>query len=88
MSEENTTAVEQAAATGAESVTDSRDWLPEDLRAEASLQSFKDVGGLAKAFIDTKSYAGGAVKVPDTDADESAWGEFYNKPKHLSLIHI
>lgn len=40
--------------------------LPADLKSEPSLADFKDVPGLAKAFVDTKKAMGQMVKLPDT----------------------
>lgn len=49
----------------------SADWrasLPEELKAEPSLGGFKDVGALAKAWVETKRMVGDAVKIPGPDA--------------------
>lgn len=49
-----------------------RDTLPEDLKADKSLESFKDVGALAKSYVETKKLVGvkqdGALKVPGPEA--------------------
>ena len=43
-----------------------RDALPDDLKADKSLESFKDVAGLAKAFVDTKKLVGQRALKPLT----------------------
>ena len=47
-----------------------RDTLPDDLKADKSLESFKDVGGLAKSYIETKKLVGAkqGVTVPGDNA--------------------
>lgn len=49
-----------------------RDTLPDELKADPSLASFKDVPSLAKSFVETKKMVGakteGLVKVPGADA--------------------
>lgn len=45
-----------------------RDALPDDVRADKSLESFKDVGGLAKSYIETKKLVGQKSAVPGKDA--------------------
>lgn len=63
--------------------TDWRAGLPEDLRAEKSLETFKgadwaEVGPvLAKSFVETKRLVGSAVKVPAADAPPEEWAAFY-----------
>jgi hypothetical protein len=51
--------------------------LPEEIRAEDSL-NFKDVGSLAKSFVDTKKMVGAkGVLVPKEDAKPEEWDAFY-----------
>ena len=45
-----------------------RDSLPADLKAEKSLESFKDVGALAKSYIATKAMVGTKAAVPGATA--------------------
>lgn len=49
-----------------------RDSLPADLKAEKSLESFKDIGGLARSFVDTIKMRGAPasefVRLPKDDA--------------------
>ncbi len=50
------------------------DWkqhLPEDIASEKSLESFEDVGSLAKAFIDTKADIGRSIRIPGADASDA-----------------
>jgi hypothetical protein len=59
------------AATSAPVETSSADWrsgLSPDLLAEKSLADFKDVGGLAKAYVDTKRLVGAPLEPPGADA--------------------
>jgi hypothetical protein len=59
--------------------------LPEDVRAEPSLAVFKDVGSLAKGFVETKKKMGGMIALPPKDATPEQIQEW--KEKHgQSLI--
>lgn len=53
--------------------------LPEDLRADPSLTSFKDVGSLAKSYVAANKMLGSRIPVPDSKADPKLWDEVYNK---------
>ena len=70
--DETTTATDgstSTATTATTTVTASwRDTLPDDLKADKSLESFKDVAGLAKSFIETKKMVGARSAVPGADA--------------------
>ncbi|KKN00113.1 hypothetical protein LCGC14_1141110 [marine sediment metagenome] len=44
---------------------DWRELLPEELRKEKSLESFKDVAGLGKSFVETKKMVGNAIQLPE-----------------------
>src|ERR1700675_2616902 len=60
--------------------------LPEDVRADPSLKPFKDAGGLAKSYIDTKKMVGNSIRLPDEGAAEDViakWKE-ENLPKLTS----
>lgn len=59
------------------------DLLPEDLRAEASLQDFKDVAALAKSYVHAQRLVGKSVRIPDEDASDEAKQEFYDKLKEI-----
>jgi hypothetical protein len=54
-------------AGGGDGGAGSRDWLPEPFRADPVLADVKDVGGLAKAFIDTKKMVGDRIARPSAD---------------------
>lgn len=55
------------------------DSLPEDLRGEVGLKDFKDVGGLAKSFIDSQRMIGNSIRIPGEDASDEVRNEFYQK---------
>lgn len=82
MADETTTAAttDTATTTATETTPDWRAGIPEDLRADPSLATFKDVGGLAKAYRDTKAMVGaGPLKAPADDAPDEEWGAYYAK---------
>ncbi len=56
-----------------------RDSLPEDIKANASLANFSDVGQMAKSFIEMKSYQGNSIHVPGEDAGDEARIQFTQK---------
>jgi len=58
---------------------DWRSGLPEDLKTEKSLESFKDVGGLAKSYVEGQKLIGGSVRVPKDDATPEDWAKFHSK---------
>ena len=43
-------------------------FLPDDLKADKALGDFKDIGSLARAFVDTKKMVGGSLRIPGKDA--------------------
>lgn len=58
------------------------DWrssLPDDLRGEKSLESFKDIAGLAKSYIETKRLVGQRqeLKVPGAEATPEERAAFH-----------
>lgn len=63
--------------------TDFKASLPEELRADPSLKDIKDVGSLAKSFINAQKLVGmdknKLLAVPAEDADEKTWNDFYTK---------
>lgn len=78
--------IEAASATNATTVsetstatTDWRSSLPEDLKGEKSLESIKDVGSLAKSFINSQKMLGGRIPIPSKDASDEVKKEFYEK---------
>lgn len=84
MSEEQS-ALEQPVTASTESAGSSleprglSDMLPEDLRSEASLQSFKDVGALAKSYVHSQRMLGNSIRIPSEDTNPEAKQEFYER---------
>ncbi len=58
----------QVAAVGDPPANEFLNSLPEDLRAEPSLQVFKDLPTFAKSYIETKRMVGGSIRLPDEKA--------------------
>lgn len=57
-----------------------KDDLPEDIRGHQSLETFTDVGALAKSYVHAQSMIGAdKVPVPGKWADESDWNEVYDR---------
>ncbi len=61
---------------GSAGIIDWRDGLADDMKDSPSLQDFKDVNGLAKAFMDTKSAMGKMVRLPTDEADAETRTDF------------
>jgi len=59
------------------------DWkqsIPEDIRADKSLESIKDVGSLAKSYIHAQKLVGSdKIPIPNKYANDEDWSEFYDK---------
>lgn len=58
------------------------DWrsrLPDELKAEKSLEDFKDVGGLAKSYVEAQKMIGNSVRIPKEDASDEDWEAFHMK---------
>lgn len=62
-----------------EGTTDWKTGLPDDLRANPALADFKDVGALAKSFVDTQTYVGNSIRVPGADASDEDRSGFIQK---------
>ena len=65
-----------------ETITAAPDWresLPGELRADKTLADFKDVGALAKSYVETKRLVGDAVRVPKPDAKPEDIAAFRRK---------
>lgn len=61
-----------------------KDWkasLPEELQNDKSLESFDDIGKLARAFVDTKADVGRSIRIPGPDAAPEAIDTFNEKLK-------
>lgn len=55
-----------------------RDSLPEDLKADPSLSTLKDVGALAKSYVEIRKTVGkDGVRVPKEDAPPEEWAKFH-----------
>lgn len=53
--------------------------LPEDLRKEPSLATFKDVGTLAKSYVEAQKLIGSKrIAIPGDKAPETEWNQFYS----------
>jgi len=70
------------------------DWkesLPDDLKADPSLVAFKDLGSLAKSFVETKKLVGQTLRAPAADATDEEWDKYYkaggkpNAPEEYKL---
>jgi hypothetical protein len=77
----------EAARAAAVSPTTWRDGIAEDLRTHPSLADFKDIGSLAKSYIETKAMVGkrtdGLVKIPGEQAtaeEVAAWRKAIGVP--------
>ena len=81
MSEENTSVTSEAAAVQAD-INTNTDWrasLPEDIRSAKAFDSVKDVGSLAKQFLDAQSHIGNSIRIPGEDAGQEAIDAFNQK---------
>jgi hypothetical protein len=70
-----------------------RDTLPDDLKSDPSLQSFKDIPALAKSFIETKKMVGAkqGVQIPNeksTPEEIAAFHKGLGVPDSPSLYQI
>lgn len=62
--------------------TPAADWresLPGELKLDKTLADFKDVGALAKSYVETKKLVGDAVRIPKPDAKPEDVAAFYKK---------
>jgi hypothetical protein len=74
-------------ATQEASVSNSfRDSLPEELRSDSSLQDFKDVGSLAKSYVNAQQMIGSSVRIPSQDASQEQRDEFYAKLSQIDGV--
>lgn|SRR5574338_321048 len=55
------------------------DSLPEDLRTEPCLSSFKDLGDMAKSYVNAQKMIGGSIRMPSADASLEERQAFYEK---------
>lgn len=54
-------------------------YLPDDLKENATLQKFKDVGGLSSSYLSMQEMLGSRVKVPTDDSSDEERSDFYTK---------
>lgn len=54
------------------------EWLPEDLKADPKLSSYKSPAELAKAYKALESKLGGSVSIP-TESDPEGWQKLYDR---------
>ncbi len=79
-------APEISVATTETVASDFHSQLAEDLRQEASLQSFKDINSLAKSYVHAQKMIGSSVRLPSKDSTPEQIAEFYDKIKDLPNI--
>lgn len=66
--------------------------IPESLRGDENLASFKTVTELGRAFVDLKRVSDKSVSIPDDKADAKEWQQFYSrigrpdKPEGYGLV--
>jgi hypothetical protein len=53
--------------------------LPDDLKENEAFTGFEKLGDLGKEYLDLKGRAENSVQIPDEDADEEEWAEFYKR---------
>ncbi len=57
-----------------------RDGLPDDLKMNASLLKFNDVGSLAKSYVNAQRMIGAdKIALPNEHSTDDEWGEVYTK---------
>ena len=80
MSEEQ---VAEVPAEGVAQSVETEDWrgmIPEEIRGHRSLESIKDIGSLAKSYVNAQSMIGAdKVVIPSANANDDVWNEFYAK---------
>jgi hypothetical protein len=58
------------------------DWrtnLPDPIRSEKALSTFKDVGSLAKSYLEMTKLQGNSIRLPGPDAKEDDWNRIFTK---------
>ena len=74
--------IDQPPADGAPPADDWRSHIPADLKDAPSLKDFKGIGGLAKAYVDLKAFAGTSIRIPSASADDATRAAFKEKLKN------
>jgi len=54
-------------------------YLPDDLKENATLQKFKDVGGLSSSYLSMQEMLGSRVKMPTEESSDEERSDFYSK---------
>ena len=60
------------------------DWktvLPEELRADPTINQTPSVESLARQLVDAQKHIGNSLKIPGEQAGDDAWGEFNSRLK-------
>jgi hypothetical protein len=60
-----------------EEKTNNKDWVPEDLRDNPTLQKFTEPGALAKSYVEMSALLGSKTSYPKADAGDEDWDKFY-----------
>ncbi|MBN21321.1 MAG: hypothetical protein CL678_08550 [Bdellovibrionaceae bacterium] len=73
-------------------MTEETDWkaaLPDELKANPTINQTESVESLAKQLVDSQAYMGQAIRIPGSEAGEEAWQEFNGKlmEKVPTLMH-
>lgn len=55
------------------------DQFPEDIRSEACLRDFKDIGSLGKSYVSAQRMLGSSIRIPGEDASQESRQEFLNR---------
>lgn len=58
---------------------DWRSGLSDELKGEKSLEDFKDIGGLAKSYVEAQKMIGTSIRIPSEDATPEEWEAFHVK---------
>lgn len=64
------------------------DTLPEDLRSDTSLKDIKDVGALAKSYVNAQRMIGNSVRIPSADAPKEQIEAFYKQVTNVPGIMV
>jgi hypothetical protein len=62
------------------------DWrssIPDDIRGEKSLADIKDVGALAKGYVESQKMIGRSIRIPGKDAEKTDFDAFYGKLREV-----
>lgn len=80
MSEEQVAEVPEEGVAQSVETGDWRESIPEEIRSHRSLESIRDIGALAKSYVNAQSMIGAdKVVIPGPNANDDVWNEFYAK---------